>query len=71
MKTIETKELNRLLIEAIKQGDLEEVKRLVKEGADVNAKDCFKYTTLILACCYKYFEIAHFLIDNGADINAY
>ena len=58
------------LYEAIKGGALEEVKRIVEEGADVNAKDNGGWTSLHIAACEDSVEIVEYLVSQGADINA-
>ena len=58
------------LIEASKNGNLKEVKELIKNGDDVNAKDKDGDTALILASIYGHLEIIKLLVLNGADINA-
>jgi len=42
------------LIEASKSGDIEKVKRLLAEGADVNARDADGWTALIHASWHGY-----------------
>ncbi len=61
-----------LLDEAIVNGDLELVKYLVEEkNMDVNiTKRKSGFTPLMQAACYGYEEIAGYLLDKGADINA-
>ncbi len=58
------------LIEASKNGNLEEIKELIKNGDDVNAKDKDGDTALILASIYGHSEIIKYLVLNGADVNA-
>ncbi|KAL4778818.1 ankyrin repeat-containing domain protein [Aspergillus varians] len=43
---------------------------LLSVGAQVDAKDKFEETALFLACRRRNEEMVHFLLDNGADINA-
>jgi ankyrin repeat protein len=57
-------------VTAIRLGDLREVQRLVKEGADVNSKDIYGGTPLMIAAGTGNLEIVRLLLDNGADINA-
>jgi hypothetical protein len=61
---------NRQLIEASRIGDIEKVKKLLKEGADVNAKNGYDATPLHLASLHGHVEIVKLLIENGADVNA-
>lgn len=70
------------LIAAIKEADLKNVERLIKEGADLNYKDeekSYSYTwPLLHHCIFKansypneaYTTIAALLLQNGADIEA-
>jgi len=56
----------------VKIGNLDKVKELIENGADVNAKDRSGNTPLHWMACggYGHIEIAKLLIDNGADVNA-
>jgi len=63
--------LNRALFDAVKANNLERVKELIKNGADVMASNEYGYTPLHKACMNKSnFEIAKLLIEKGADVNA-
>lgn len=55
---------------SVKIGDLKEVRRLLKEGADVNERDADGKTPLQLAVEYRNIEAGKLLLDNGADANA-
>jgi len=59
-----------VFFQAVKSGDYAEVKRLIEEGADVNAQNNDGWTALMWATHYGYPEFAKLLIDKGADINA-
>ena len=50
-------------------GNIEEVKILIDNGADLNAADEYDYTPLKIASKYGHTELANLLIDNGADVN--
>jgi len=56
--------------EAAKSGDLEQVQRLVVEGADVNAKTTRNETPLMIASLAGQGEIVNYLLQRGADIGA-
>lgn len=64
------------LITAVKQDDLEKVRLLLQNGADVNARDKHSRTSLLITAkrkgdwYYKGFEIAKLLLDHGADPEA-
>ena len=72
-------EVRNKLVEATRSNDYDEVVKLVKEGADVNAVmthlpdgydlEIKGVTPLICAANYGYTKIAEFLIENSADIN--
>jgi cytohesin len=51
-------------------GALEAVKQYITAGTDVNTKDAFGTTPLLLAIFNGHKEIAELLIANGADVNA-
>jgi len=51
-------------------GNTEAVENLLKEGADVNAKNCDGYTALILASSNGRTEIVKLLLEKGANVNA-
>jgi ankyrin repeat protein len=50
------------------EGDLEGVKRLLDNGADVNLRDNYDSTALMWAAYFGYTAIVKLLLDNGADI---
>ncbi|MCX8163484.1 MAG: ankyrin repeat domain-containing protein [Candidatus Micrarchaeota archaeon] len=58
-KNLEAKRIE--LIEALDKKDLEEVKKLIKEGAGVNAKSKNGRTALMVAAEKGYLEIANYL----------
>ena len=58
-----------LLYNAVQEGNIAEVLRLLKAGVDIDAK-IHGYTILTLASFRGYTEIVQVLIDAGADINA-
>lgn len=65
---VETENANTELLKVASSGDLLGVKyQVLKQGANVNAKDKDGSTALMLT---TYLEIAKFLIEKGADINA-
>jgi ankyrin repeat protein len=58
------------LINACVEGGLQEVKELLDNGANINAKDEYGNTALILAAHKGHTEIVKLLMDSGADVNA-
>lgn len=61
------KNVGELLMHATKYGDLEMVKSLVDYGADVNAKDKYGQTALMIASKVPHPEIVKFLKSKGAN----
>lgn len=57
------------LIEAVANGEGNEVKRLLRAGADVNMTDADGWTPLDWAVQNDYLAIIDILADNGADVN--
>lgn len=55
---------------AIKNNDLDQVKKLLDNGADVNIKYLFSFTPLHKAASSSHKDIAELLIAYGANINA-
>jgi len=59
------------IFEVIREGDLETLKKLVSEGANVEARDMFVYTPLIYASLHGHFEIVKYLIEKcNANVEA-
>lgn len=58
------------LIQAAYKGDVVEVKRLINQGADVNAKSKYDRTALMDAAQEGHVEVMHTLLQQGADVNA-
>jgi ankyrin repeat protein len=61
--------LNAALIEAAGKGELDEVKRLLAQGASVKAVDGAGRTALIAAAYGSHVDVARELIEAGADVN--
>ncbi len=57
------------LSQAIKVGDLTQVRALVENGVDVNVFDSDEYTPLYYAIEYNQLEIVEYLITHGTDVN--
>jgi len=52
------------------EGDVEKMKKLVAEGADINEGNNRGWTALMYACRYRHEEAVQWLIDQGVDIAA-
>lgn len=57
------------LLKAIKKGDVEQVKNLIAQGADVNCVNAFDESALGVAVREGKLEIVKLLINAGADVN--
>lgn len=58
------------LYKAAKQGDSDQVKRLITQGADITAKDKEGYTPLHWAAFAGHGAVAEILLAHGADVSA-
>lgn len=63
-------DINELLIKTSKSGNTEIVELLLKHRADINAKDKYEKTALMLASERGFIEIVKLLLETGADVNA-
>ena len=70
MKSNNENEKNAMLREGAIHGDVEEVRRLIAEGADVNAANTDGETALMSAARNGHIETAKLLISKDANINA-
>ncbi len=50
-------------------GDLDKIKRMVADGADINAQDNFDWTPLIHATHRNHINAVLYLLNRGANIN--
>ena len=55
---------------AAEKDNLPRVKKLIEEGANVNARNFDWWTALMYASEYGYTDIAKLLLEAGADVNA-
>jgi ankyrin repeat protein len=56
-------------IEASKNGNLDELNKLIRSGVNVNERDLFGYTALIWAARKGHSACIHMLVEAGADVN--
>ncbi|XP_028131929.1 uncharacterized protein LOC114327487 [Diabrotica virgifera virgifera] len=63
-------DLDEELLTAVQDGNLNKVEGLVSQNANVNTTDIYSWTPLHWAAFKDRLEIARFLIEKGADINA-
>ena len=61
--------MTKQLIDYVRNGDTESVKRLIDDGSDINTKHEYGRTPLHIAISDGRVDVAHLLIDSGADIN--
>jgi len=55
------------IIDLTRWNDIEGVKKLIEAGEDLNTRDIFGFTSLIVASYYGHFEMAVILLVAGAD----
>jgi len=72
IERIQQTKKNKSLFEAVKKGDIEQVKSFISSGADVSTPDTdpFGTTPLFYAVSNSHAVIAEMLIAHGADVNA-
>jgi ankyrin repeat protein len=58
-----------LLLKASLHGDVQEIKKAIALGADVNGKNSQGDTPLNMVCRLSYFKLAKYFIDCGAEVN--
>ena len=58
------------LIQAAEAGDMAEVQRLLRRGAEVDARDDCRWTAMMKAAGNGHSAIVRLLLEHGADVNA-
>jgi len=58
------------IFRAVKDGDLQQVKRYLAEGIDVDIRDKVNSTPLSWASSCGHLEMVKYLAEHGADINS-
>lgn len=53
-------------LEACRRGDLKTCQELLSSGVNINGRDAFDYTPLILASLCGHFDLVRFLLESGA-----
>lgn len=62
--------INNTLMQAAKNGNIDEIKQLLSLGADVNTADKYGWTPLMMATQYNHILAAQLLLSAGAKVNA-
>jgi len=65
-----TESINDQICKASLAGDMNEVKRLMFKGSDIDTKDSLGWTPLLYACNNNHMEIVKLLLDGGAKITS-
>lgn len=55
-------------LKSAENGNFKKIKECLANGVDVNARDIFGYTALMLASINGHFEIVKYLVEHGADV---
>ncbi len=55
--------------EAALKGDQARIEALLKQGVDINSKNRYQATALLYACEKKHWDLARYLLEQGADPN--
>lgn len=57
-------------VQAAERGELALVKSMLEKGVDVNARNKYGQTALILAAARGHFDVVKLLLEKGADLRA-
>ena len=61
--------MNKVWQAATRQGDVEQVRHLLEDGADINARDRYGQTALMNAARTGQVELVRLLVERGAALN--
>ena len=64
------REIDKQLCESVRKGNIEKVKQLLEQGADINATNKKGDAPLFIAIDKKNLDMVKFLIEQGADVHA-
>ena len=67
---MDRKLLNKEFLNASEKGNLQKIKKLLENGANVNARNKWGDTALMRSALKGHKEVVEILIENGANINA-
>ncbi len=68
--TVRQETLDKPLLKAFKSNNVDELRRLINDGINVNVIDEFGMTPLHHAVRYGHANIVQVLLDNGVNVNA-
>ncbi len=69
--SIQKEDATKSLVQAAEDGNLEQVKKFIAQGADVNASEGDKpWTPLLAAACAGQTQVVKLLLENGAKVDA-
>ncbi|KAL2158418.1 hypothetical protein VTH06DRAFT_4466 [Thermothelomyces fergusii] len=63
---LDTSEEFQEFLQACRRGDLKRCQELISAGVNINAKDQFDYTPLVIASLCGHFELVQLLLESGA-----
>lgn len=69
LENTEMKIAEKKIVQAVREGNIEEVQTALKKGINVNTTDEKKRSLLLIATANKDLDMARLLVSNGADVN--
>lgn len=69
IKVLKANDLNTELLDLTYEGDIEGIKEVLKQGADINCSDEDGNTPLLFAVASKDLELVKLLVENKADLD--